>query len=338
VLSEAQVNDAHQRIADELKQNDSSLVFIGNQAIASPYYSLIEALAREIAKATNSQFGYLTDGANACGGWLAGCVPHRGPAGEARDGNNMDASNMLSQPRNLYLLHNVEAEYDFADPMLALSSLTSADFVVCMTPFVSSEMKTYADVMLPIAPYTENAGSYINAEGISQSFVGLPPLKESEARPAWKVIRVLSNYFDLEGFDYNSVSEVKAEFDTLLGDVSTSNDANITETATLEEKRNGIYRCSEVNMYRTDNLVRRSEPLQDTDEAKDDRVRINQSTAEKLGVSRSTQILARHEGRVVSLALEIDDSVADNSAWIPAGMLSTRKLGPMFGLLELEAD
>jgi len=336
VMGESVPTPSQKEIAEKIQSGKTTRIIIGNQAINSPYYSLIEIFAREIANASNSQFGYLTDGANASGAWITGIVPHRDIAGETDLETGLNAHSMLEQSRNLYVLHNIEPELDCADPQLALGAMNNADFVVAMTPFVTTTMQSYADVLLPVAPFSETSGSYINIEGKIQSFSGAGT--EHEARPAWKVLRVLGNYFDIEGFDYSSSSEILDEVREIIGNFECDNKAEITDAVTLADRENVVYRSSEVNMYRSDNLVRRSGPLQDTKDAKDDAIRINSQLAEKLGLKKANRVLVTQSGNTASMALVIDDSVSDDTAWMLAGTNISTKLGPMFGIIQLEAD
>ncbi len=336
VMGESIPTADQKAISKRLESGETTRIIIGNQAINSPYYSLLEIFAREIANASNSQFGYLTEGANVSGAWITGIVSHRDIAGETEPEIGLNAHTMLEQARNLYILHNIEPEFDCADPQMALGAMNNADFVVAMTPFVTTSLQSYADVLLPVAPFSETSGSYINIEGKIQSFAGAGV--EHEARPAWKVLRVLGNYFDIEGFDFNSSTEVLDEVTEIIGNFDCDNKAQITEAVTLADRENIVYRSSEVNMYRSDNLVRRSEPLQNTKDARDDAIRINSQLAEKLGLKKATRVLVTQNGNTAGMMLVIDESVSNDTAWMPSATNVSTKLGPMFGVIQLEAD
>ena len=150
---------------------------------------------------TGAKFGFLGEAANSVGGYIAGCVPTAGNAGLA-------AAQMLAQPLKTYLLLGVEAELDTYDPQQAVAAMKSAELVVAMSPY-QHKATDYAHVLLPIAPFTETSGSFVNAEGRLQSFHAVvKPL--GETRPAWKVLRVLANLLGLEGFGFESSQEVLA--------------------------------------------------------------------------------------------------------------------------------
>ena len=79
--------------------------------------------------------------------------------------------------------------------------------VVTLSPFKAN--LAISDVLLPIAPFTETSGSFVNAEGRVQGFHAVvKPL--GETRPAWKVLRVLANLLGVPGFDFESSTDVLA--------------------------------------------------------------------------------------------------------------------------------
>ena len=176
----------------------------------------------------------------------------------------MNAAQMLAQPRHAYMLLHAEPELDTHNPREAASAMHAADFVVALSPFRHRAIE-YADALLPIAPFSETAGSFVSTEGRLQSFNGVVrPL--GETRPAWKVLRVLGNLFGLTGFDYNSAEEVRAH---ALQDVDVpSRLSNAHRGRRRAGERgpapSGLQRIADVPIYFADPLVRRSAPLQDT--------------------------------------------------------------------------
>ena len=337
LFAKAEPSEDTRRIADSLKTKKVSAVVIGNQAINSPYYSLIEVFARALAEQTESTFGYLTEGANSMGACFAGIAPNRKLGGEIND-RSANTTTMLSEPRNLYILHNVEPEYDFADPVVAVETMTKSDCVVCLTPFVSDDMKMYADILLPIAPFVETSGSYINIQGSLQSFKGNTPVENTQARPAWKIMRVLGNLLHIDGFEQQSSADVLHEFESELSAIKADNQANISEVCTLHNVDSKLLRSSQVNMYRVDNITRRATALQKTPVGQDDAVHINSHTATKYNLSNASRVRVKQNSTAVGMPLKIDNSVADDSVWIAAATNATKKLGPMFGVIELEVD
>ncbi|MBS1135781.1 MAG: NADH-quinone oxidoreductase subunit, partial [Burkholderiaceae bacterium] len=167
-------------IAASLMSGERKAVLLGNAAVQHPQAALLRAWAQWIARATGAKVGVLTDGANAAGGHIVGARPQHG---------GLDARAMIAQPRKAYLLWNVEPEYDTADPLVTTQALAIAETVIAFSAYRNGALE-YADVILPITPFTETAGTFVSAEGRVQSFNGtVRPL--GEARPGWKVLRVL---------------------------------------------------------------------------------------------------------------------------------------------------
>jgi NADH-quinone oxidoreductase subunit G len=215
--------------------------------------------------------------------------------------------------------------------------MQAAEFVVALTPFVSEQMKDYASVMIPVAPFSETSGTYVNAAGEWQSFSGaVAPL--GDTRPAWRVLRVLGNLLDLDGFEYMSSEEVRDELRDKAGEIVPDNSLQATSTVSAMTEEGGLTRVSGVGIYAVDSIVRRAPALQQTADAIDVAVRLNSSMAEKLSVQSAQQVLVRQGGASASLPLVIDNSVADDCVWIPGGTAEASQLGAMVGSITLEIE
>jgi len=299
-------------------------VLLGNAAVQHPQAALLRAWAQWIARATGAKVGVLTDGANAAGGHIVGARPLRG---------GLDARAMIEQPRKAYLLWSVEPEYDTADPVATTKALATAETVIAFSPYRNGALE-YADVILPITPFTETAGTFVSAEGRVQSFNGtVRPL--GEARPGWKVLRVLGNLLELTGFEQDTPEAVRAE--TLLSDVSAqlSNDTSVAleVPGTADD---GLERIADVPIYFSDAIVRRSPPLQATNDAHPPRARMNSATAARLGLSTGNRVHLRQGEGAAVLDLQVDERVADGAVRVAAAHMSTAALGPMFGTVRVE--
>jgi NADH-quinone oxidoreductase subunit G len=237
------------------------LVLLGGLAERHPAFSDLRAAAAAIAELAGAKLGYLPEGANAAGAQLAGLLPHRAEAGrEAARGR--DAAAMLSGGLKAYLLHGgVEPGLDTtaAD---AEASLSRAEFVLALTPFAPESVRRIGHVVLPIGTFAETSGTFVNLEGRWQSFTGAAT-PVGEARPGWKVLRVLGNLLGLAGFDYESSEAVRDELKSRLG-------------ATAEQAAATSYRghwrpsgslpgvLADVPLYQSDPIVRRAPSLQAT--------------------------------------------------------------------------
>ena len=241
------------------------LVLLGGLAERHPAFSDLRAAAAAIAELSGATLGYLPDGANAAGAALAGVLPHREEGGRAAASRGRDAAAMLSGGLKGYLLHGgIEPGLDTtaAD---AQASLERAAFVLTLTPYSPDSLARFAHVVLPIGTFAETSGTFVNLEGRWQSFHG-PASAVGESRPGWKVLRVLGNLLDVPGFDYPSSEAVRDELAARLG--AATGQAAATRYA-------GAWRpagplpgvLSELPLYQSDPIVRRSRALQETRDA-----------------------------------------------------------------------
>src|SRR3989338_3317238 len=198
-----EVGSSATAIARSLASGERVAILLGNFAQQHPQAAQLAALAQRIAALCGASFGFFGEAANSVGGYLAGAVPFGGSV------QGMNAAQMTASPRKAYILLNVEPELDMHDPQQAMSAMSAADMVVALSAW-KHHATDYADVLLPIAPFTETYGTFVSTEGRVQSFNGaVKPL--GEARPAWKVLRVLGNLLDVSGFDYDSSEAVRDE-------------------------------------------------------------------------------------------------------------------------------
>ena len=331
-VAQIDVSDAHRTIAKMLTDGEST-VLLGSAAVGNADAAPLRTLARAIAQAAGGQFGELSFGGNGAGAWLAGCLPHRTAGGTAVDPAGLSAGEMFNDNLSGYLLLGVEPRFDLADPLAGLAALEKAQLVVALTAYRSPDLEQVADVLLPIAPFSETAGTFVNAEGRQQRFdAALRPL--GEARPAWKVLRVLGNDLGLQGFGYNTLDEIRAELDAACADSAFEAPA-IPELATLPAERD-LERIGEVPLYRTDAVVRRAGPLQAREDTPPLAVYVNEAVAGRLGLAGGGRVRAIQGEARVELDVVIDARIADGCAYIPAAVEGGEALGSAFGTLRLE--
>lgn len=324
-------------MARALLESDRTLILLGALALHHPQRSSLISLANLISEITQAKVGTLTDGANAAGAWLSGCVPHRQAGGHNLSEPGFHVRDMWKQKLKAFLLLGLEPEFDCAEGEKASLALQQADFVVSLTPYETDELKTISHVLLPTTPFSENSGTYINVSGLWQSFnAAVTPL--DEARPAWKILRVLGNLFDFEGFNYNTTEEVLY---SLKNEQKRGFELeNFDFSCPSEHERSlvkGIVRLTPTPIYGGDNVVRRSKPLQKTHHAQTKNLRLNQKTAENLRVSDCKMVRVEQEGRGISLPLIIDNKVPENTALIPSGGKELFALGAPYNTVVIEA-
>ena len=335
-VSKADVAESHKAIAQQLNDAASATVLLGNIAGMHAQFSALRVLAEAIAKETGSTFGYLTDGANAAGAWLAGAVPHRGTAGSTEDivtGKNI--AELMDEKLAACLLLNIEPDTDAADASQLMAVLSDVDFVVSVSAYNSASVKQLADVMLPAASFMETSGTYVNAEGFWQSFKGVVEPRGG-ARPAWKVLRVLGNLTGVEGFDYLSSEDVKNEVRSMCESIELSNAVDGASPVVISSA-SGLHRASDVPMYAGDAVVRRAASLQKTVDAQSMCVRLNSAEADRLGIGAAATVTVKQGDNSMALDLVIDDTIPDASAWIPMAVEGNDLLGAAFDVVTIEA-
>lgn len=337
IIASAKSDSTVQAIAEKLLKAEQSMILLGNMAAAHPSASVLRALATTIAANSEIKLGYVSEGANSAGGWLAGALPHRREAGHEAEQKGLDAQAMLVEPRKAYFLWNIEPEYDCWNPSLAMSALSSAELVVVASSFASETMQHYADVLLPIGAPAEISGTLVNAEGRWQSFRACSRLP-GETRPGWKILRVLGNLAELDGFDYVSADQVRDELKQQFpSDLSFDNKMAFSDSYTLPEKSNGkLMRVSSVNNYRSDPVTRRASALQKTADGRQDAVFINSREVERLGLSGQEVVEVEQDGRGINMPLIIDDSLADGCVYIPTATEYSADLGGCHGQVEVK--
>lgn len=326
--------ETERAIAEHLVNQAPATVLLGNLAVAHPAFAQLRALASFVAACSGAHLGYLPEAANSAGGWLAGALPHRLPGGASAPTVGLDTRSMLEAPRKAYVLLGVEPELDCWDGAAALKALQAAEWVVSLNPFASAASKAYAHVILPVATFAETSGSYVNAEGLWQSFSGASK-PFGEARPAWKVLRVLGNLSGVAGFDYVSSEEIRAEAENTCAQVQPDNTLDSGKPL-VPFKSEGLHRVAEVPIYAADSLVRRARSLQLSPLAQPVEVRLHPDMARDLGVAEREQVQVRQNGAAIDLPLVLDESVPKGCAWIPAGLYASVALGPAVGPVAIQ--
>ncbi|SEA53279.1 NADH-quinone oxidoreductase subunit NuoG [Paraburkholderia sartisoli] len=327
-LKGVEASDAAKQAAASLAGGSTRVVLLGNGAVQHPQFAQIHAAAQWIADTTGAKLGFLTEAANTVGAHLVGALP---------DAGGLNAREVFEQPRKGYVLLNLEPEFDTANPAQALVALKQAEMVVVMSSFVTGT--DYADVLLPIAPFTETAGTFVNAEGTVQTFNGVVrPL--GETRPAWKVLRVLGSILGAPGFEFDTAEEVRT---AALGDgdltsrLSNRTDVAIARNGAAKVAEGAFERIADVPIYHADPLVRRAESLHLTAAARTaNSVGLPAALFDKLGLKEGDAIRVRQGELSVQLPAVRDANLAETVVRVSAGTPAGAALGSLFGELVVE--
>ncbi len=316
-------------VAASLLTGERRAILLGNYAMQHPEASQLVALAQALASITGATLGVCGEAANSVGGHLARALPQTG---------GLNAQAMLGvdggESRRAYLTLHAEPEFDCANPVSARAALEKADLVVVLSAFRTATR--YADVLLPVAPFTETSGTFVSCEGRVQSFHGVAqPL--GETRPAWKVLRVLGSLLNIDGFAFDTSDEVREAVLGEGGDLASrlANTSRI-EVASPSRANGAIERVADVPIYFADPLVRRSEPLQQTADAKPPRARVNRTLLDQLGIDEGAPIKVRQGRGEAVLATQVDPGVPPGVVRIAAAHPSTCGLDGLSGPVSVE--
>ena len=244
-----QVTAAAQAIATSLLGGERKAILLGNSAAHHANASSLLSLSQWLADQTGATFGYLTEAANTVGAQWAKAQPQSG---------GLNAAQMLAGGLKAALLLNTEPVEDSAAGAKAVAALAAMQMVVTLSPFKTN--MAFSDVLLPIAPFTETSGSFVNAEGRLQSFHAVvKPL--AETRPAWKVLRVLANMLGLPQLAFETSQDVLKQI--------SATPLNLSNACGSEVRMAGAVDTPCVaSIYQLDSLVRRAPSLQLTADAR----------------------------------------------------------------------
>ncbi|PPD54669.1 MAG: NADH-quinone oxidoreductase subunit G [Methylotenera sp.] len=305
-------------------------IFIGNMALSDPRFTELYSMAEAIGGISGAKGGILPAAANSTGMHMIGVMPN---------GTGMHARAMLEIPRKAYLLLNIEPELDCQHAALAKAAMEKAECVVALTSFKSQALAN-ADILLPIAPFTETSGTYMSMEGRVQSFAAaVKPF--GECRPAWKVLRVLANTLGLQGFDFETSEEVKDklfEGEKPSTVVWRSLNNNLKELVEIQVniKHDGLQRIGEVPQNESDPIVRRAASLQKTKYNIRPMARMRAEQMAALGLVEGDIVLAKQDKGSAVLKVKLDNHVAMGCVRVAASHELTTSLGDLMGDITLE--
>lgn len=319
-----------QQVATALSQENSAIV-TGLISENHPDASILRTLVHYISELSGARILRLTQGANSAGASLAGVLPHRAAAGEPVSQPGQTVKTVLENKSKGYCLMGVEPGYDFSNPHLARQALLAAEFVVVLSAFDEPAVEEYANVILPMASFLETAGTYINVDQTWQTVAGCA-LAPGEARPAWKILRVLGNLMDCSGFEYHSSEEVLLEIQNKVSQTDTSLYAPFMK-ADFPSPEQGLVRVGEWPLYRVDSLVRHADALQRSGSADNALVRMHPDTAD---IYQLEDRVTLSQGEIaITLPLLRDERVAKEIVWVLNAMPETSDLGYAYAKIDV---
>lgn len=309
-LTKVEICEQTQVIAESLFKHKGHIV-LGRIARSLADYAQLLALSNEIAAVVGGKSGILPNLANELGAQLVGFTPYRA-AFNGYFTKGLNARQMLENQRKAYVLLNTELERDAYNTQLALAALNKAETVIVMSAYTNEDMLQYADVVLPVTPYTETAGSYVNMQGTWQTFNGVTrPL--GDAKPAWKVIRVLANKFNLDGFEQDSIEDVRSELAGLQDTSSYLSNSTKFDSFTVDLPIiSGLIRFGITGIYSGDSIVRRSASLQQTAWAKLPVLTLSSELANKLNLVDGNEVVVKQSHAQNKYNIAVSEAMASD--------------------------
>ncbi len=318
-------------IALALRQPKAAIV-TGALCENHPQAALLRTLVAWLEKLSGARVLRLTTGANSAGANLAGMLPHRAAAGKVIEPAGMDVHAALDAKLKGYFLMGVEPGFDFANPNCARQSMLAAEFVVVLSAWQDDSIQDYANVILPMGPYAETSGTYINVDRLWQTVKGalVPP---GEARPAWKILRVLANILHVDDFEYASTDDVLNEIKTLVGMMHETGYKPFYPEC-LPAVRDELVRVGEWPLYRVDAIVRHAVELQNCGSAEEACIRVHPETARRLHLDAHATV---SQGDIeITLPLKCDERIAPDVIWVANAMPETVDLGQAFAAITVK--
>ena len=309
-------------VGQALLKAEKASIILGADVLNHPDAAALYTAAQDLAEATNSILGVLPQAANSIGAEIVGVAANKA---------EQTIAAQIKQPKQAVMLLNVEPDMDVANGAAAIAALKQAQTVMAFTAYDSEVLREVADVLLPIVPFTETSGSFINMEGRLQSFHGVVQAYK-EARPLWKVLRVLGNVLELPGFEYENTQQILA--DAVIKDQIPALLNNRIQPVATSDPDISLVRVGGVSLYATDAIVRRSEPLQSTVHAAVPVARANNVTLAKFGLSNGDIAQAKQGNSIVSITITTDDTLPENVLFLPFHQ-SNWQLGALLTTVEL---
>ncbi len=336
LLESVVVNAEIEKVARALIDAENPVFVVGSKMVSHVDFTKVFALMKALKALLPIKGGILSYGANARGAEIVGALPYQGAKGAALAEKGLDVEGMLTKSSiELMFLLNVEPELDSVFGSSAFENLKNIDIVVALSPFANEAMLGYADIILPICTYAENSGTYVNFSGQHQSFKPVAkPFKE--AKPVWKVIRVLGNFLELDGYDFTSTEDVLLEIDNLEKHENSIDIAKILPKK-LSPITKGLRLENQLSLYGVDNIVRRSKALTATkDHQLQSQVVLSKVLADQMEVAAGDTIGLKFDEQEIKVEIDVRLNIAERTILVPFGFAGVNIFSNKVQLTKLE--
>jgi NADH-quinone oxidoreductase subunit G len=337
IIKGCKASKQHKEIAKSLSKAKDTAVIVGIQVLSNPHLSLIQELCESISTLSDATLGYLSLSANSAGASLAGVLPHRGVAGSNIDSIGQNAEEILSSQHQVLLTFGVNPALETNIPEVDLQLSRNNDFIVAIDSFSSDFVLEKADLVLPLACFTETSGTFVNVEGLWQSFKGCKQTQDG-IRQGWKILTALGQLLVPGAFEYPDSIAVRNEVKEACREISLNNLCGIQSADTkLPTISRSLQKVGATPIYASDSLVREAQPLQKTPlKIQQTVVAMNQAQADKSKLTGAEQVQVKQGRGTATLPLRIDENVPAGCVSIPTGIDAVKNLTGAYGMVELE--
>ena len=334
ILTGCEPSAQQQAIACSLADAANAAIIVGIQALSNPQLALLQEICEAISGASSATLGYLSVSANSAGACLAGSTPHRTAAGVAIANPGEHTAEILSARHKVLLTFGVNPLFDTN----SVSSLAdSNESIIAISCFDNDFIQHQADLVLPLAAVLETSGSFVNVEGLWQSFKGCVPAR-GESRQGWKILSALGQVLVPGEFEYEDSLAVKNELKALCSDVALSNLCGVESTyGSLPDNAGSMQKIGITPIYASDDMARLSAPLQATPLMQaQSAVIMNYQQAQDSKLLACDQVQVRQGKGTAVLPLRIDEGIPAGCVYVPSGIDAVKDLADAYGKVSLE--
>ncbi len=294
-------------------------------------------LVEAIASMSGSSLGYLSESANSAGACLAGSLPHRQEAGVSTGQSGQNTSEILAAEHRVLMLMGHDPALDISQGSAVETLAKNNEFIISVNSFDNEFNQQYADLVLPLATFLETSGTFVNVDGLWQSFKGcVRPAAES--RQGWKILAALAKtLLPADDYHYTDTIAIRNELKESCRELELNNFVGQSSGRKLPARPINLQKVSETALYAVDELVRHADVLQATiNMSTVSRLKVNRAQAEKLGLNGVEQVQVTQDEGTAVLSVEIDEDIPAGCAWIPGGIKSVQNLSVLFGSVDVE--
>jgi len=316
-----------------IDKRDKTLIILGPSISQFNNQSEILFSIKKYSDLVNAKFGFLTDHCNSTSAWLLGALPHRNVVGKKNKTPGLDAYNMIEKRLSSYIFFNLEPENDFWNNISAIESLKSSKSNIFFSSFITPAIEKYADILVPITTFAETDGSFINIEGVFQSYKKIVKPNKN-IFTGWSILNELLKINNIG--DYSMDSLRKEIQENIIGINFKSSFTFKNNNKKTKENLSKIFKLTKRETYYSDPIVRRSPSLQATVQAKSSHISISPDIVKNIGIDNNIEIISDSIKHNIN-SFEIKSSLPINTIIYPSNKYNGKLIGPKSGYINIKS-